>query len=131
MKKLLSVLLLTLSVSAFADNNDAKNGPVTFKTPGDVMFGLDVSPNNHAYRFRLVRADGAVTNQTSCIAPNTGINQTLSYDAIRQSPTTLSVEANDCVTDNGTWIKLKENFSYDQQFYYNVVANMNNNTWHN
>ena len=31
--------------------------------PGDVNFGLDASPNNHAYKFRLVVNGGAVVER--------------------------------------------------------------------
>ena len=69
-------ILATLLLASFT------SASLAGQVPGDVNFGLDVSPENHAYKFRLIVDGTAITFPTGCVAPNTGLAQALTYGAI-------------------------------------------------
>ena len=96
---------------------------------GDVNFGLDASPNNHAYKFRLIVNSSAATFSTSCIAPNTGLAQTLSYGAIGQSQVRLTIQASDCAQATEHWITLNGYLDYNSAYWYDVNVNMDDESF--
>ena len=98
--------------------------------PGDVNFGLDASPNNHAYKFRLVVNGGAVTFPTGCVAPDTGLAQALSSGAIGQSSARLTVQASDCAQSQESWVTLSGYLDYSSAYWYNLYVNMTTNSFH-
>ncbi|MDP3559474.1 MAG: hypothetical protein Q8R79_03880 [Legionellaceae bacterium] len=99
-------------------------------TPGDVNFGLDASPDNHAYKFRLVVNGGPTTFPTACVAPNTGIAQALSQGAIGARNARLTVQASDCMQSQDTWTTLNGYLDYDSSYWYNLYVNMDTNSFH-
>ena len=119
MKKTILFSLLLSSTTLFAGS-----------TAGDVNFGLDSSPNNHAYKFRLIVNGGAATFPTGCVAPNTGLAQALSQGAIGVSTARLTVQASDCTNAQDNWIALNGYLNYDSQYWYNLFVNMNTNSFH-
>lgn len=118
MKKFIS-LLMFISINAFAGN-----------VPGDINFGLDASPDNHAYKFRLIIDNSLITYTTSCVAPNTGFAQALSYGAIGESNVKLNIQASDCTKGQDAWVTLNGYFNYNNNYWYNVSINMNANSFH-
>ncbi len=132
MKKLLSLLLVVTSVSAFAANNNADvtaNNDVeaTANNLGDVNFGLDSSPSNHAVAFRLVLENGAETFETACISPGTGFPHALTNGAIGRPTGKLQVQARDCTGNQ--WVALGGKFDYDNRYYYYIAGNLSNRTY--
>lgn len=100
------------------------------QVPGDVNFGLDVSPNNHAYKFRLIVNDSAITFPTGCVSPATGLAQALTYGAIGQSNARLTIQASDCAQAQDNWITLNGYWDYNSNYWYDVYVNMVDNTFH-
>lgn len=99
------------------------------QVPGDVNFGLDASPNNHAYQFRLIVNGVATTFPTACEAPATGFSQALTNGAIGAGSARLTVQAFDCAS-GGSWQTLNGYFDYDSHYWYNLSVNMNTNSFH-
>lgn len=98
--------------------------------PGDVNFGLDASPDNHAYKFRLIVNGSATTFPTGCVAPNTGMAQALSYGAIGVGNAKLTVQASDCTSIQDKWVTLNGYLDYNSNYWYNLFVNMNANSFH-
>ena len=98
--------------------------------PGDVNFGLDASPDNHAYKFRLIVNNSAITFPTACVAPNTGLAQALSYGAIGQSEARLTIQASDCTQSQDHWVTLSGYMDYNSAYWYDVYVNMNDDSFH-
>lgn len=98
--------------------------------PGDVNFGLDASPNNHAYKFRLIVNNTAITFPTGCVAPDTGLAQALTYGAIGQSYARLTIQASDCAQAQDEWVTLNGYWDYNSDYWYDVYINMVDNSFH-
>ena len=119
MRKILLLIMLLSSASIFAGS-----------TPGDVNFGLDASPDNHAYKFRLIVNDSATTFPTGCVAPNTGLAQALSSGAIGVANAKLTVQASDCALAQDSWITLYGYLDYNSMYWYNLFVDMNTKSFH-
>lgn len=100
------------------------------QVPGDVNFGLDASPDNHAYKFRLIVNNAAITFPTGCESPNTGLAQALSYGAIGQSQARLTIQASDCAKAEDNWLTLNGYMDYNSGYWYDVFVNMVDNSFH-
>jgi hypothetical protein len=100
------------------------------QVPGDVNFGLEVSPNNHAYKFRLLVDGTAITFPTGCVAPNTGLAQALTYGAIGQPQARLTIQASDCTQAQERWITLNGYLDYSSIYWYDVYINMLDHSFH-
>lgn len=98
--------------------------------PGDINFGLDASPNDHAYKFRLIVNNSAITFPTGCVAPNTGLAQALTYGAIGQSQARLTIQASDCSQSQDHWLTLNGYIDYNSAYWYDVLVNMDDNSFH-
>ncbi|MCX7114419.1 MAG: hypothetical protein NTW08_00665 [Gammaproteobacteria bacterium] len=98
--------------------------------PGDVNFQVDSSPNNHAYKFRLIINGGPVTVATACVAPNTGLAQALSQAAIGVSKVKLTVQASDCMKVQSCWWTLNGYLDYDSNNWYNLFVDMDEGSFH-
>jgi hypothetical protein len=113
------VMLLLLSHNLFAD-----------ALPGDVNFSLDPSTDNHAYKFRLIVDDTAITFPTSCITPKDGLAQALAYGAIGRSTAKLTLQASDCANAQDHWFSLNGVLDYDSNYWYDVYINMSERSFH-
>ena len=119
MKYFLVFILTGLSTLLFAGS-----------VPGDVNFGLDASPDNHAYKFRLIVNGGPTTFPTGCVAPSTGFAQALSNGAIGVASATLTVQASDCMQAQDSWVTLDGYLDYNSAYWYNLSVNMNTHSFH-
>lgn len=97
---------------------------------GDVNFGLDASPDNHAYKFRLIIDGTAITFPTGCVAPKTGFAQALTYGAIGQPQARLTIQAADCAQSQDRWVTLNGYLDYNSLYWYDVSVNMLENSFH-
>lgn len=134
MKKIILTLMVCSFSCAFAASNalliQNSNG-VSSTNPGDVNFGVDLSPNNHAFKFRLlVGSAGNPTVATGCISPNTGFPETLTKYAIVQNNVDVKVQASDCTGGIDNWKNVNTNFNYQNQYYYNVACDLVNMSCH-
>jgi hypothetical protein len=113
------VMLISLATASFAD-----------QMSGDVNFGLDASPDNHAYKFRLLVNDSSITFSTGCVSPDTGLAQALTYGAIGRPNGRLTIQASDCEQDKDKWITLNGYWDYESNYWYDVYVNMLDNSFH-
>lgn len=100
------------------------------QVPGDVNFGLDASPGNQAYKFRLIVNGTAITFPTGCVAPNTGLAQALTYGAIGQPQALITIQASDCAQAQDQWITLNGYFEYDSHYWFDIYVNMDDHSFH-
>ena len=117
-------ILATLLLASFTSASLAGQGP------GDVNFGLDVSPENHAYKFRLIVDGTAITFPTGCVAPNTGLAQALTYGAIGQPQALITIQASDCTQSQDQWITINGYFEYSSHYWFDVYINMDDHSFH-
>lgn len=97
---------------------------------GDVNFGLDASPDNHAYKFRLIVNDSVITFPTGCVSPDTNLAQALTYGAIGQSDARLTIQASDCAQAQDEWITLNGYWDYNSDYWHDIYVNMLDNSFH-
>jgi hypothetical protein len=136
MKKLLGTLFCiscscAVGINTLSQNTHGNNKGTFSTNPGDVNFGLDLSPNNQAYKFRLlVGVNQLPTVATGCIAPNTGYPQSLTKYAVVQDNVLVTVQASPCGISSDNWQSLNTNFQYQSIYYYNVACDLVSQTCH-